>query len=554
MQSIVEPGTKQFYMKQVAAMEAEVSTFVPHWQDLQEFISPRKGRFFTTDRNRGDKRYGSIINNRASWALRVARSGMLAGVASPARPWFKLNTLTDPELMKFKPVAEWLYDAERLMYAILGSGNFYSEAPKMLGELMQFGTGFMEHEDDFDDVARFYTHTVGSFYIAQNDKYKVDTLARKFQMTTLQMVKKFGKENCNQAVKTAYDRGDYTAWHDVIQYVAPNDDYRPSNALSRYKRFKSVYFQPGGMGDDQNKFLRQKGFDRFPGYSPRWDVTGEDIYGTDCPGMMALGDIRGLQSKERYKGQGIAKMVNPPLRGPAALKNVNIKSIPGGATLYDSSDEKSQLSAVYMVNPQLGEMRQDIEMDLRRIDDAFYINLFRAISNMEGIQPRNELDLRLRDQERLLELGPVLINVHDDWLSPTLDSLFDQCQDAKLFRPPPPELENQVLKIEYISALAMAQRSVDAGAIERLAGFIGGLCQNPALAPAAAKKFNVMRAIDDFAEATGASPRLVIADDVVNEQMAAEAQQAQMMQMAEMAPGVAGSIKDLAAAGQGAAK
>ena len=156
-----DKNRQQYYLKRMSALEAERSTFRPHWMELTRFISPRSGRYFWTDVNRGDKRYNHIYNTRGTMSWRNARSGLFAGVMSPSRPWVKLET-PDPDMMSFEPVTEWLYKVEQLMYAVWASSNLYNMAPTMLGELLLFGTGAMSHMDDFDSVATFYQHTIGS--------------------------------------------------------------------------------------------------------------------------------------------------------------------------------------------------------------------------------------------------------------------------------------------------------------------------------------------------------------------------------------------------------
>ena len=90
-----DKGTIEYYNKLTSGMDVERLSFINHYRDLQEFISPRRGRFFETDRNKGTKRHQSIINSIATQALRVAVAGMLNGTMSPSRPWFSLETF-DP--------------------------------------------------------------------------------------------------------------------------------------------------------------------------------------------------------------------------------------------------------------------------------------------------------------------------------------------------------------------------------------------------------------------------------------------------------------------------
>src|SRR5580693_2074494 len=86
----------------------ERSTFIPQWEQLGRYTKTRRTRFFTTDRDRGNRRNHSIIDSTALLAFRTLQSGMMSGFTSPSRPWFRLATY-DPDLDKFEPVKEWLY-------------------------------------------------------------------------------------------------------------------------------------------------------------------------------------------------------------------------------------------------------------------------------------------------------------------------------------------------------------------------------------------------------------------------------------------------------------
>ena len=85
---------------------------------------------------------------------------------------------------------------------------------------------------------------------------------------------------------------------------------------------------------------------------------------------------------------------------------------------------------------------------------------------MEGVQPRNQLELTPRNQERLLQLGPTLERQFGEFLDPLISRTFNQMiRVPDLVPPPPPELENRPLKPRYISTLAMAQQVISTGNI-----------------------------------------------------------------------------------------
>ena len=48
---------RDYYEKSLASMRTERSTFDAPWRMCAEFVTPRRRRFYKTDRNKGDKRY-----------------------------------------------------------------------------------------------------------------------------------------------------------------------------------------------------------------------------------------------------------------------------------------------------------------------------------------------------------------------------------------------------------------------------------------------------------------------------------------------------------------
>tara|TARA_R110000824_G_scaffold146356_3_gene315138 strand:+ start:2807 stop:4468 length:1662 start_codon:yes stop_codon:yes gene_type:complete len=519
---------RDYYDRRRGQLDMERSSFIAHYKDLSEYNSPRKGRFEMSDRNKGTKKHKAIINNKGMRALTTATAGMFAGVMSPTRPWFSLAT-PDPELTQFQPVKLWLRQVELSMRSIFNAGNLYTMAPTMIHELLNFGTGCMTHVDDDENLARFYAHTPGSYYIGQNDKLEVSTLVREYEMTTEQLAIEFGEENLSQAAKNNLSRNELGAWHKVVHFIEPNDDYRPNNPLAKNKLFSSVKYELGNI--DKNVFLSQGGFDEFPAYVPRWSLTGEDIYGTDCPGMQTLGDIKSLQIEEKRKGQAIDKQVNPPLQAPPSVRNVPISSLPGGLNIYDGGGGQ-KIESIYNVTLDLRDLKEDMARIERRIDESFFVDLFLAISNMEGVQPRNQMELSERNSERLLQLGPVLERMQGEFLDPLISRTFNQMLRANLVPPAPDEIQGQPLKVEYISSLAQAQRAVDTRGIERLTQYQAGLVQ---AGLSDGKKFNSDAAVQEYANLVGTPPQLISPDEQVAAQRQQEAEAAQIAQQMELA-------------------
>ncbi len=533
------------FQRRVSAMGQERQSFDPQYKNLARFTSPRRGRFHDQQRNKGGKHFwNDIINSEATWALRVATAGMFNGIMSPSRPWLMLET-DDPDLLEFGPVKEWFHLVQQAMQRIFNKSNLYAMAPVMIQEQLLFATGCMSHVDDPKDLARFYTHTAGSYLLAQNDRFVVDTVARQFERTVGQIVSEFSvgggpvNPNISSAVKSQYSNGNLDSWYPLVHFVEPNENFVGESRKPNEREFRSVQYEPGNA--DKDALLSDKGFNEFPFYTPRWELTNEDVYGTNCPGMTALGDNRQLQLQEKRKAQGIDKMVSPPLHGPAILRNQAVSSLPSGGTFYDAPGQQNVLRSVYDVQLRLDELANDMERVETRIGRAFYTDLFLAITNMEGIQPRNELDLTQRNQERLLQLGPTLERQFGEFLDPMTSRMFNQMVRKGGLVPPPPEvLQNRPLRPRYVSTLAMAQQSISTGNIDRLVGFAGGMAA--AGWPEALEKVDAQQAVDEYAGLIGTPPRLIRSDEDVEERAKARAaieQRQQQIDMAEQAATVA---------------
>lgn len=534
-----------------AELENERASFLSHWREISDFMLPRRSRFYTSDVNRGDRRNQKIIDSTATLALRTLRSGMMSGVTSPARRWFRLTT-NDSRMAEQKDVAEWLYQVTEIMSASFLRSNLYNSLPVLYGDMGGFGTGCMLVEEDYDDVIRTYPFPIGSYMIANDAKLKVNVFFRDFRLTVRQLVAKFGQvteggepnwDNFSTTVKNLWDRKNYETWIDVCHVIQPNKDFDPNKHESKYKKFESLYYERGyqGAGTTQNymnsegeKFLRHSGYDLFPIVAPRWEVSGEDVYGTDCPGMTALGDVKQLQTEQKRKAQAIEKMVNPPMTGPTSLKNARASILPGDITFTDEREGQKGFRPAHEVDPKIRELMEDIQDVRQNIRRAFFEDLFLMLAQSD----RREITAREideRHEEKLLALGPVLEQLNQDALDRIINLSFAfHIRQGRL--PEPPEaLQGLELKIEYISTMAQAQKLVGIGGLERFAQFAGQLVSLSG-DPQIADKVDFDQLIDEHGISVGVPPTVIRSDEEVammREQRAKQAQQAQAIEAAD---------------------
>ncbi len=531
---------KEQLQKQQAQLTNDRSSFDPHWRELSDFINPRGSRFLVTDVNRDDRRNTKIVDPTATLAARTLSSGMMSGITSPARPWFKLAT-PDPDMMDYGPVKLWLEVVQRRMNEVFNKSNIYQSLPLLYASLGNYSTGAMAVLEDDSDVIRTMMFPIGSYYMANSARGSVDTCFRKFSMTVRQLVMEFGLNNVSDSVKGMWDSGNYESWIEVIHAVYPNIDRDTAKLNSKNKPVKSVYYEVGG---DSDKLLRESGFDEFPIMAPRWEVNGEDVYGSSCPGMIALGQVKALQLEQKRKSQLIDKATNPPMVGPSSLRNQRVSLLPGDITYIDQVTGQDGFKPAYLVNPNTADLLADIQDTRQIINSAYFVDLFMMLQNINTRSMPVEAVIEMKE-EKLLMLGPVLERLNDECLNPLIDRTFSIMARKNLLPPPPDVLQGMPLRIEYISVMAQAQKSIGLSSLSSTVGFIGRLAQAK---PEALDKLNVDQAIDAFAEMSGVSPTVIVPQEQVEQVREQRAQQQQQQQMVAMGMAAAQGAKTLSEA------
>lgn len=507
------------------ALKEERSSWMSHWKDISEVLLPRAGRFLPTENNRGGKAaFRKILDSTGTRALRTLSGGMMSGMTSPARPWFRLTTF-NPELDESYEVKVWMSQVTSLMQMVFYKSNTYRALQMSYEELGAFGTSATLIYDDFDRVIHCHPLTIGEFAIATDSRGRVNTVYREFRMTVAMLVQEFGLENVSRTVKDLYDRGQMDEWVEVINAIEPRTERDPRKTDAKNMPYLSVYFEKSG---DKGKVLRETGFTEFPAMCARWSVTGGDIYGTS-PGMEALGDLCQLQQMQFRKSQAIDYKVHPPVLIPSEMKNMGTQFLPGGVIPYSNAQQAQQIRSAYMVDLDLNSLLVDIQDVRQRINEAFYRDIFMLMVNSSD-KTMTATEVTERHEEKMLLMGPVLERLNAEMLDPLINIVFNKLVQADLLPPLPEDLQGQQLNVEFISILAQAQKAISTNSVDRMFSVLGNL---------AGMRPDIVDNVDlDFwpqwyADALGVDPRFIVSGKkvaVIREQRAQAEQQAAAME------------------------
>ncbi len=506
-----DPELRTYYVNRLGALDRERTSYWPTWKDIAGHFAPRRGRFLqgTSDQfRRGNRRDGRLIDNTPLLAARTMASGMMAGISSPARPWFRLRFASD-RANDLPGVRAWLDEVQKRLLHVFARSNLYNCLHTLYGELGTFGTAVLWVDEDPEDIVRGYTLTVGEYWLASSRRLSVDTLYRTMWWTARQIVDAFGRDVVSPGIRSAYDTGQLDQEFEIVHALEPNPnaasdapDGNWRGTLNSRWPIRSVWFERGTQGE--RALLRVSGYEEFPAMCPRWEIAGSDTYGWG-PGWTALGDSQQLQQQQRRKLEAIEKMVKPPMVGPPSLRNEPASLLPGGITYLADPSGQSFRPAID-VRLDLGALGRDIGETQGRIKSAFYADLFLMLAESD----RREITAREideRHEEKMLMLGPVLERLHDELLDPLVARIIRVMARQGLIPPPPQGIVLNGMQVEFISILAQAQKAVSAGAIERFWQFGA---QIGAIKPEALDRLDADGTMDAYADIVGVPAQTVV--------------------------------------------
>ena len=470
----------------VSSLESQRYSWWVHWRELAEYILPRRMRWlypYNQNWNRGVPLNQNIINNTATIAARTLAAGMLAGTTSPAKPWFRIAP-TNPGMAEDYDAKVWMAEVVTRMMRIMAASNYYTSKGTQLLDEVIFGTSPMFIYEHPEKLIHCYVPSVGEYFCAVNGDFEVDTIARRYPLSTSQIVSTFGLDNCPDNVRGAYATGGASLNQEMtIAHVCePNPAWSPDAGagmdpygVPKQFRFREVYWV---WGQNTSKPLRMKGFNDKPFSALRWDVFGNDAYGRS-PGMDALGDVKQLQFQEKRKAQALDKHVRSSMVADASMKNEPASLLPGAITYVPQLNNGVGFKPVYQVAPTIEGLLKDMQGVEMRIKDTFFNGLFQMMPTDTAVRTATEWDVR--QQEKMILLGPVLERNDTEGLGPDIKRIFAICARAGIFPPMPDSLKQTSFKIEYVSMLSELQRGSATTAIERtfqVAGNLVGVIPN----------------------------------------------------------------------------
>ncbi len=507
----------ELFRKQYDVMKAQSQTWQGTWKELSKFIAPTRGFFEGDSANSGRKiDHRALIDSDPMLAVEVLAAGMMSGLTSPSRSWFELN-LSDEEIMKQNGVRRWLYEVKRRMEEVFSRSNIYNTLHSFYQEISVFGTAAFLLEEDADKVISCRSFTAGEYVLGTDSRGNINSFGREFFMTAEQMVEAFGKENLPLSV-VGRSETQKTDWFKVMHVIMPNPQADESKIDFAHMPYVSAYFTP------QGHLLKRGGYQEFPVIAARWEVkNSSDIYGRG-PGWKTLGDVKMLQKMQKAKLVALDKNTNPPMMVSANVQG-EVNLLPGGLTRYNGTTDAA-IKPAYQVSIDLAALESSIERVKQTIKGQFFADVFLMLS-AQNFSHMTATEVAERHQEKMLVLGPVLERLKNELLDPLIERTFNIMFRRGVIPLPPPIVEGEDIKVQYVSMIAQAQKASGMNGIEQGINFVSRLAQGN---PEVLDKIDFDAAVEEGLDLLGVPP-VLLRDEEDTQRIRAQRQAVNMAQL-----------------------
>ena len=524
-------------MYAVTCMKDRRISFEDHWQEISDYVKPRSYRWLNENwQERGNKANKKIISAAATIASRTLRSVFSSNITPRSRPWFTMD-IKGPARDDYEAKL-YAEDVTRTQTEALLSSNFYQEADKIYETCANFGSAAMLIEEDEEDDFRCETLPIGSFWLGIDSKRRVNQFAREVPMTVAQMLEAFGFDNLSDTNKAVVQGGaetnkkTVTVMHAIVPEASP------------FGRWTSYYIDP--TDNDEKRFLKVGYYQEFPVIAPRWDTEGDDVWGLNSPGMLALGTIKELQVARKQRAKAHEKLVAPPTVRSEGTMRKGIDSTPGADNVIPNRGGGNVGDAarpLYQINYDMAAssaMMNDLISEIREI---YYYNLFLMVSSerRSGTKAREIEELA---GEKMIVLASVYEQFSQEFLDPAMKRIYNILQRRGKFPPEPESMRDGRISIEYVSVMAQAMKLVGIGNLDRALAVLGQVASvDPRAMDIMDSKAFVARYWDRLGVETSVrnSPE---AQEQMSQARQAQADQAQMQQQATIQADTAKVLSD----------
>jgi len=495
-------------------------SFESLWEDVAKYISPYRS-LHADSAKEGEETGSQVFDGTPIVFLNTLADGFLGYMTSRSMRWLALR-MAQRKLEDLPGVKEWLQGCEEVLYSAFQRSNFYESMHEYFTDGASIGTATLYIEEDIENNRiNFLTCHPWEVYIDETAKGHVDTVFRQYDLTYRQVAKYFEKDKLEDEIKDRAEKTPDTKVK-ILHAVYPRDLWITEYASAKNKKYASEYYLL-----DEQKLLRESGYDMLPYAVWRWRKNTNELYGRS-PASDAIKDIKRVNSVVETDLRAGQMAADPPWNIPDELKG-KVRIRPRGMNYYEEAGRT--ISPVYTGGGyNFGTDREErIEGILKK---HFKVDFFMMLAEAERQMTATEIIEK--QGEKAAILGATLGRLESECLNPVIDRVFMIEMEAGRLPEPPAELMRyggQSIDVDYIGPLAQAQKRLfKTQGTQRFLEFATGIFQ---IRPETMDIVKWDEVVREGAEDMGASAKLINDDKEVEEMRMARAEQIQQQQQME---------------------
>lgn len=444
-------------------------TWDPRWQSLADYELPSMANF-TNITTPGQAKGSKIYHSEGRLAARECATRINGFLTGDGTNWFDL-TVPDLRIAEDPVVREWLDVVKRYAYFVFNSpqSGFGTAKEPTYQQVVVFGNGPLYIGENAQGWPIFRPAFLGNCSIWTDENNVPIALFREYKQTAWGLRKQFGESRLPQIVRAVLDTEPQRKFT-CIHAVRPRDDDDPFDIAGM--PWIELYVLKEG---EKQLLADPTGYWEFPWVFPRWNVAPDEPYGRG-PGDDALDDVLMMQRIENDLVKAIELQVNPPwMSDDESGTSPRINQNPGGI-IYGRMNAQGHWNLQPVPQTSRVDLGQSERAEkIRTIKALFYLDAFKSMDKVTekgSVVNMSATEWAGRNAEQLRYAGPALERLRAEFLFPLIARVLRIGARNGKIPPPPWQLRGAPVHPQYVSPLAMAQRSSERSAALQLIGDI----------------------------------------------------------------------------------
>lgn len=469
------------------------------YEDALQYAAPHRDSFDEETPGHHRQGEGLVYDSTALTAMQKFASNIQSSLTPSMRQWIKLKPGTNVD--DDQELAQQLSVITDIMFSHIANSNFDTQIAESYLDL-SVGTGalLVQKGKSLAKPLEFTNVPLSQLYLEEGPHGRVETAFRKHKVALRNIEDTWQDAELNTELQQRKERSP----DDKINLIEATIPSKVNVFNPRTEQDEEVDgFKYYVIAENQKHILVERGQRSSPWVIFRWSSMPGEIYGRG-PMLQALPDVKTLnKTKElllKAGSIGIYGMYTAADDGVINLEN--IKFSPGAVIPVESNSGGVR-------GRTLEPLQTSSRVDLSQI---IMNDLRQAINEMMFAEPLGPVDLpvktatevSLRQQELAKRIGSAFGKLQFELITPLINRVLDLLDEQGLIDLGPFRVDGNIIAIQHISPLALAQNEEEFSNMlryaETLAGLFGpqiamGLLNPDVFSKTIAEKLNVPQEI-----------------------------------------------------------